>query len=36
MAPQAGRIVSAAYFERTASLGFGTQQDYERNLNDPK
>jgi hypothetical protein len=26
----------AQYFERTADLGFGTQQDYERDLADPK
>jgi hypothetical protein len=24
------------YFERTAALGFGSQQDYERDLDDPK
>ncbi|MCS6864852.1 MAG: hypothetical protein RMJ56_09570 [Gemmataceae bacterium] len=24
------------YFERTAALGFGSQQDYERDLEDPK
>jgi hypothetical protein len=24
------------YFERTAALGFGSQKDYERDLNDPK
>jgi hypothetical protein len=24
------------YFERTAALGFGTQQDYERDLDDSK
>lgn len=26
----------APYFERTANLGFGTQKDYERDLDDPK
>jgi hypothetical protein len=26
----------APYFERTSALGFGSQQDYERDLNDPK
>jgi hypothetical protein len=26
----------ASYFERTATLGFGSQLDYERDLNDPK
>jgi hypothetical protein len=26
----------APYFERTAALGFGNQQDYEQDLNDPK
>jgi hypothetical protein len=25
----------APYFERTAALGFGSQQDYERDLADP-
>jgi hypothetical protein len=24
------------YFERTAALGFGTQEDFERDLDDPK
>ncbi len=24
------------YFERTAALGFGSRQDYERDLEDPK
>jgi hypothetical protein len=24
------------YFDRTAALGFGSQQDYERDLSDPK
>jgi hypothetical protein len=24
------------YFERTAALGFGGQQDYERDLDDPR
>jgi hypothetical protein len=24
------------YFEHTSALGFGSQQDYERDLNDPK
>jgi hypothetical protein len=26
----------APYFERTAALGFGSQQDYEHDLDDPK
>jgi hypothetical protein len=26
----------AAYFELTNSLGFGSEQDYERDLDDPK
>jgi len=26
----------APYFERTATLGFGNQKDYERDLHDPK
>jgi hypothetical protein len=26
----------APYFERTATLGFANQRDYERDLNDPK
>ena len=24
------------YFERTSALGFGSQEDYERDLEDPK
>jgi hypothetical protein len=27
---------SSTYFDRTAELGFGSRQDYERDLNDPK
>lgn len=28
--------ILTAYFKRTAALGFGSQQEYERDLNDPK
>jgi hypothetical protein len=31
-----GRDDIGPYFERTAALGFGSQQDYERDLADPK
>ncbi len=27
---------ASAYFQRTARLGFGSQADYERDLDDPK
>ncbi len=30
------RDILAPYFERTEALGFGSQQEYERDLEDPK